>query len=89
MVLDATEAAAANFAQDRILAREVAEKRGLADFQDLNDIFDSGILVSAFAEQANRSVNDLLPQPRFFALAKAQCFFTTRLIDPGKPSLRH
>ena len=71
MLLDATVAASTDFPQDSIFARKVAKKRGLADFEDLDDVLDSGVLVTMLAEQANRGVNDLLPQPSFLALAKA------------------
>src|ERR1700739_1032651 len=74
MLLDTTEAAAADFPQDRILTREVAEKRGLADFQYLDDVFDSRVFISPLAEQTNRGINDLLPQPRLLAFTESDRF---------------
>ena len=71
MLLDTTVAASTDFPQDSVFARKVAEKRRLADFEDLDDVLDPGVLVTVLAEQANRGINDLLPQPSFLALAKA------------------
>jgi hypothetical protein len=71
MLLDTTVAASTDFPQDSVFARKVAEKRRLADFEDLHDVLDSGVLVTVLAEQANGGINDLLPQPSFLALAKA------------------
>jgi hypothetical protein len=86
MLLDTTETAAADFAQNGILAREITEKRGLADFEDPHDVLDPSILVTVLPEQANRRVNDLLTQPRFFALSEAQGFFAVCSSDSGKAS---
>src|SRR5260370_36563404 len=54
-----------------MLTREVAEKRGLTDFQNLDNVFDSRIFISPLAEQTNRSINDLLPQPRLLAFTES------------------
>jgi hypothetical protein len=67
---DAGKPAPAHFAKDRILAREISEEGRLADVQDLNDIVNSGVLVPVPAEQADRSIDNLLPQAHLLALAK-------------------
>src|SRR5438876_243399 len=55
--------------------------------EDIVQILDSGILVTVLAEQANRRVNNLLTQPRFFALTEAQGFSAVWSRDSGKASL--
>src|SRR5205807_4052147 len=87
MLLDTAETAAADLAQHAIFAWKITEKGGLADFEDLDDVLDSGILVTVLAEQANRRVNNLLTQPRFFALTEAQGFSAVWSRDSGKASL--
>src|SRR5215831_880268 len=73
MLLDAAEAASPDLAQNGILAREISEKCGLADFQGRNDILDSRVFVAILPKQANGSLDNLLPQPRLFPLAKSGC----------------
>ena len=47
----ARESAASDFAQYRVLAREVTKKCGLADLQNLHDVVNASVLVSTFAEK--------------------------------------
>src|SRR5215475_13791806 len=71
MLFDTAETAPPDLAQNGILARKVAEKCRLADFQGRDDVFHPRVLVTILAKQADRSVDNLLPQPRLFALAKS------------------
>src|ERR1700679_1913250 len=59
-------------AQDRVFAGKIAKKCGLADFEGLDDVIDTCGFVSVLAKQADGSIDDLLAQARFFALAEAQ-----------------
>ncbi len=51
------EAAPADVKQSGILDRELMEKSGLADFEDLDNISESDFLVAAFAEQPDGTVS--------------------------------
>ncbi len=72
MFVHATETQPPNLPKHRIFAGKIAEKGWLADFQKLHDVFHPGVFVSALAEQSNRSINDLLSQPRLFALTETE-----------------
>ena len=67
--------AAADFAQHRVLAGEVAKKCGLADVEDVDDIVDAGVLVPALEEKPLRSLNNFLPEFGFLAFAQARSFW--------------
>jgi hypothetical protein len=81
MLLDATEAAAANLSQHRIFTGKIPEKCWLADFQNLHNVFDSGVFVPARTEQANGRVDNLLPQSGLLALAEANRLCGYRFIQ--------
>src|SRR5438105_4169971 len=87
MLLDAAVASPADFAQHCVLARKVAEKCGLADFENLDNVFYPRVLVPVFAEQPNRGVDNLLPQPRLFSLAETQRLPAACAICSRKASL--
>jgi hypothetical protein len=82
MLLDATVAPPPDLAENRVLARKVAKECRLADFEELDNVLDPGVFVPVFAEQANRGVDNLLPQPCFLTLAKAQRFSAAGSIGP-------
>lgn len=86
MLGDAVEAAHADVIQNGILGRKITEKSGLADFEDLDNIIDSGFLVATFAEQPDGSFDDLLAQSCFLAFAKAGYFRARGFLDLNKPS---
>jgi hypothetical protein len=60
-----------HFAQYGIFAGEIAEKRGLANFQSLNNVVDACVLVAALAKKMQSRFHDLLAKARFLAFAKA------------------
>ena len=74
VLLDAVETTATYFAENGVFTGEIAEEGGLADFEGLDDVFDAGVLVALFTEEANGSVDDLLAKARFLAFAKAESF---------------
>src|ERR1700752_3044018 len=69
---DAGIAAIAHFVENRVLGGEITEECGLADFENLHNIFDARIFVTLCAEEPQRGVNNFLTQPRFLSLAKSQ-----------------
>src|ERR1700729_436874 len=69
-VRGAFEAELAHVAQNCILAWEIAEESRLADFENFDDVIDTGSLIALFAEQSYGRVDDLLTQPRLLAFAK-------------------
>jgi hypothetical protein len=66
----ASKGPAPDFAQYRIFAGEVAEKRRLADFQSVYNIVDARVFVAALAKKMQSRFDDLLAKPRFLAFAK-------------------
>src|SRR5262249_37930944 len=74
------EPASPNLTENRVFAREVAKERWLANFQNLHDIFYSGVLITVFAKQANRGFDDFLAKPRLLPLAQP---LALRDNDPG------
>src|ERR1039457_7010498 len=67
---DTGKPAFSHLAQNRILTGKIPEKGGLADFEHLHDVVDSGVLVSVLAKQLDRSIDNLLPQARLLPLPK-------------------
>src|SRR3989449_11528561 len=88
MLGDAGKAAAANFTQDRILAREVAENRGLADFQNPDNILNARVLVTLLAKKPDGGFNDLLAQLYFLAFTKTEHFPADSLVCPRRAFLK-
>src|SRR5256884_5810353 len=60
-----------HFSQYGIFAGKIAEKRGLANFQSLNNVVDACVLVAALAKKMQSRFDDLLTKARFLAFAKA------------------
>jgi len=52
------------------LLGKIAEKCGLADFQGMHDVIDTGIFVAALAKKMQRGFDDLLAEARFLTFAK-------------------
>src|SRR5580700_6222512 len=67
----ARERAASHFAQNRILAGEIAEKSGLADFQSMHYVVDAGVLIAPLPKKVQGRFDDLLAKARFLAFTKA------------------
>src|SRR5580704_12149934 len=80
----AREGAASDFTQYRILARKIAEKCGLADFEGVNDVVYAGLLVTALAEKMEGGFNDLLAQALLLAFAKAGHVAFSRSMSDGR-----
>jgi len=90
--------APSHFAQHRIFARKVAEESRLADVENLDDIVDPGVVVSAFAKHPQRGFDNLLAQPGFLALPKSDGLGSCGSLAtlgrcgsrplPGRPALR-
>src|SRR6516164_5346216 len=57
--------------QNSVLAREIAEESRLADFENVDDIIDPGLLVALFAEQPDGCLDNLLTKSRLLPLTKA------------------
>jgi hypothetical protein len=53
----------------------------------LHDVFDPRVFVPALAEQADRSVDNLLAQPRFLSFAKTGDFLVGGARLPGRTRL--
>jgi hypothetical protein len=88
MLSDAGKAAPANFTQNRILAGEVAEKRGLADFQNPDNILNARVLVTLLAKKPDGGFNDLLAQLYFLAFTKTEHFPADCLVRPRRAFLK-
>src|SRR5579871_3964772 len=67
---DAFETALAHIAQNSVFAGKIPEESWLADFEDFDDIVDTGLFVTLFSEQADGGFDNLLPQSRFLAFAQ-------------------
>src|SRR5713226_2982165 len=88
MLGDAGKAAPANFTQDRILAGEVAEKRGLADFQNPDNILNARVLVTLLAKKPDGGINDLLAQLYFLAFTETEHFPAGSFLCPNRAFLK-
>src|SRR5713226_126267 len=88
MLGDAGKAAPADFTQDRILAGEVTKKRGLADFQNPDNILNARVLVTLLAKKPDGGFNDLLAQLYFLAFTKTEHFPAGSLVCPNGAFLK-
>src|SRR5712664_567635 len=88
MLGDAGKAAPADFTQDCILAGEVAEKRGLADFKNPDNILNARVLITLLAKKPDGGFNDLLAQLYFLAFTKTEHFPAGSLVCPNGAFLK-
>src|SRR5579863_8982534 len=66
----AREGTASDLTQNRIFAREIAKKSGLADFQSVHDVVDACVFVAALAEKVQSGFDDLLSEARLLSFTK-------------------
>src|SRR6266851_5201308 len=85
---DAGKSSPPDFAQNRVLGREIAEKSRLADFEQLHDIVNARLFVPPLAEQSDCGINVLLTKACLLAFSEAEHFFFARPIAPRLGSVQ-